>query len=90
MVSSESSDLQFLERLAVVEENVSVWRLDEILLHLPDHGVIKAVPSVQQWVVAEGRVMTHVQVTCVVLEKKNWVDLYLVFFSFFKLMYIFS
>ncbi|MEQ2230887.1 hypothetical protein ILYODFUR_033868 [Ilyodon furcidens] len=70
MESSESLDLWLLERLVAVEQNVSIWRLHKPLLHLPDESIVEAVPRLQQRVVTQCCVVTHVQVTCVVLGRK--------------------
>lgn len=64
-------DPWLLERLAAVEQQVGVWRLHQAVLHLSDRRVVKTMPRPGQGVVAQSRVVTHVQVTCVVLEKER-------------------
>lgn len=68
---SESADLWLLKRLAAVEQHVAVWRLHKAVLYLSDRWVVKTVPRPGQGVMAESRVVTHVQITCVVLEEER-------------------
>lgn len=68
---SESADLWLLKRLAAVEQHVGVWRLHKAVLYLSDCWVVKTVPCLGQGVMAESRVVTHVQITCVVLEEER-------------------
>lgn len=71
MESSQSVDLWLLKGLAAVEQHVGVWRLYKAVLDLCDHRVVKTVPGLGQGVVAQSRVVTHVQITCMVLEKER-------------------
>lgn len=67
--SSESVDLWFLDGVPAVQQHVGVrWR-HQAVLDLPDHGVIEAEPHPGRGVVAHGCVVTHIQVTYVVLQK---------------------
>lgn len=68
---SESLDLWLLKGLAAVEQHVGVWRWHETVLYLSDCRVVEAVPGPGHSVVAQSRVVTHVQITCVVLEKER-------------------
>lgn len=67
----EISELLDLERVAAVEQNVSVWRLHNAPVHFLDQRIVKPMPRLQHRVVAQSRVVTHVQVTSVDLEKEN-------------------
>lgn len=68
---SESVDLWLLKGLAAVKQHVGIWRLHQAVLYLPDRRVVKTVPGPSQGVVAQSCVVTHVQMTCMVLEKER-------------------
>lgn len=68
---SESLDLWLLKGLVAVEQHVGVWRWHKTILYLFDRRVVEAVPRPGQSVVAQSRVVTHVQITCVVLQKER-------------------
>lgn len=67
-------NVRLLNRLAAVEQHVSAWGLHTLILHLSDRCVIKMVPGPSHSTVAQSRVVTHVQITCVILEKaqRRW------------------
>lgn len=65
----ESMDLWLLERPAGVEQHVGIWRLHQAVLYLSDDRVVKAVPGPGRSAVAQSRVVTHVQMARMVLEK---------------------
>jgi len=67
--SSESEDLWLLKRLAAVEQHVGMCGLNQAVLHLSDRRVVKTVPGSGQGVVTQRCVVTHVQMTRVVLER---------------------
>lgn len=67
--SSESVDLWLLKSLTAVEQHVGIWRLHKAVRYLSDRRVVKTVPGLSQGVVAQSCVVTHVKMTCVVLEK---------------------
>ena len=69
--SSQSVDLWLLKGLAAVEQHVGVRGLHKAVLDLCDQRVVKTVPGPGQDVVAQSRVVTHVQITCMVLEKER-------------------
>lgn len=68
---SQSSNLWLLERLVAVHQQVGIWRLHKAVLNLSNRRVVKTVPGAGEAVVAQSRVVTHVEVTCVVLEKER-------------------
>lgn len=71
---TQSVDVWLLNRLAAVEQHVSAGGLHRLFRHLSDHRVIKMVPGPSEGTVAQSRVVTHVQITCVILEKarRRW------------------
>lgn len=71
MLSVESRDLGMFEWLPAVKQQVGIWRLNKAVLYLSDGRVIEAVPGAGHSVVAESCVVTHVQMTCMVLQKKK-------------------
>lgn len=68
---TQSVDVRLLKKPAAVEQHVGAWGLHKVLLHLSDRRVIEMVPGPSYGTVAQRRVVAHVQVACVVLEKAN-------------------
>lgn len=66
---TQSVEVWLLQRLAAVEQHVSAGGLHRLVLHLSDRCVIKVVPGPGDGTVAHSRVVPHVQVTRVILEK---------------------
>lgn len=62
-------DVWLLNGPAAVEQHVSAGGLHKVVLHLSDRRVIKMVPGPSHGTVAQRRVVTHVQVPCVILER---------------------
>lgn len=68
---AQSVDVGLLKKPAAVEQHVGAWGLHQVLRHLSDRRVIEMVPGPSHGTVAQRRVVAHVQVTCVILEKAN-------------------
>lgn len=62
-------DVWLLNWLAAVEQHVSARGLHRVVLHLSDRCVVKKVPGPSYGTEAQSRVVTHVQVARVILEK---------------------
>lgn len=70
-VRSQSADVWLAKRPATVEQHVGARVLHWAALHLSDHRVVKVVPRLGDGVVTQRRVVTHVKIPSVVLEKES-------------------
>lgn len=67
-------DVRLLNGLAAVEQHIGARGLHGLVLHLSDRRVVEMVPGPGDGTEAQSRVVTHVQVPRVILEKapRRW------------------